>query len=247
MASDSAAAQWMGPGACHIGSLCGAGSQPRGGTSCTLKSSRVLTAVLLAQTAAFYGFSRTEKIPFHKPLEEFSLADSNWVVQQNVQLDKHALHILKADDILSRVYRNRETGRVATLFVAYFETQRTGKAPHSPKNCLPGSGWVPSQSGFVEIAIQGELKPISVNRYVVAGGQNQSVVLYWYQARNRIVASEYSAKIFTVTDAIRYNRSDTSLVRVIVGLEDSNTREATGTALSFVQSFLEPLRRYLPG
>ncbi len=211
------------------------------------KSFRVLTFVLLAQAALFYGSSRREKIPPHKPLEQFSLADSNWVVHQDVALDKETLDVLKADDILSRVYQNKSNGRLATLFVAYFETQRTGKAPHSPKNCLPGSGWVPSESGFIQIPIRGEARPIKVNRYVVTRGQNESVVLYWYQARNRIIASEYSAKIFTVADAIRYNRSDTSLVRVVMGVDDGNTREATGTAISFVESFFEPLRQYLPG
>ncbi|MGI8962626.1 MAG: exosortase C-terminal domain/associated protein EpsI [Bryobacteraceae bacterium] len=211
------------------------------------KSSRALTVVLLIQAAVFYGSSRREQTPPHKPLREFSLADNNWVVRQNVQLDKETLEVLKADDILSRVYQNKSTGRVATLFVAYFETQRTGKAPHSPKNCLPGSGWVPSQSGIIDITIPAEMKPIRVNRYVVARGQNESVVLYWYEARNRIVASEYSAKIFTVADAIRYNRTDTSLVRVVVGVEDGNTRGATDTAVSFVQSVFGSLREYLPG
>jgi EpsI family protein len=211
------------------------------------KSSRVLTVVLLTQAAVFYGSSRGERTPPHKPLQEFSLADGDWVVRQEVQLDRETLEVLKADDILSRVYQNKSSGRLATLFVAYFQTQRSGKAPHSPKNCLPGSGWVPSQSGTIDIAIAAETKPIRVNRYVVSRGQNESVVLYWYQARNRIVASEYSAKIFTVADAICYNRTDTSLVRVIVGVEDGNTRGATDTAVSFVQSFFEPLRRYLPG
>ena len=211
------------------------------------RSSHLLTFVLLAQAALFYGSSRREKTPPHKPLEQFSLADSNWVVHQEVALDKETLDILKADDILSRIYQNKSNGHLATLFVAYFETQRTGKAPHSPKNCLPGSGWVPSESGLIEIPIQGEAQSIKVNRYVVARGQNQSVVLYWYQARSRIIASEYSAKIFTVADAIRYNRSDTSLVRVVVGVDDGNTRDATGTAISFVQSFFGSLRQYLPG
>jgi EpsI family protein len=210
------------------------------------RSSRVLTVVLLAQAAIFYGSSRKENTPPHKPLQEFSLADSNWVVRQEVELDKGTLDVLKADDILSRVYQNKSTGRLATLFVAYFETQRTGKAPHSPKNCLPGSGWIPSQSEMIEIPISQEANTIRVNRYVVSRGQNESVVLYWYQARNRIIASEYSAKIFTVADAIRYNRTDTSLVRVVVGVNDGNTRGATETAVSFAQSFFGPLRLYLP-
>jgi EpsI family protein len=85
-----------------------------------------------------------------------------------------------------------------------------------------------------------------VNDYVISRGQNQSIVLYWYQSRDRVVASEYSAKIFTVTDAIRYNRSDTALVRVVVNVTDGNLQAAEDTAVSFVQSFFTPLREYLP-
>ena len=42
------------------------------------------------------------------------------------------------------------------------------------------------------------------------------MVLYWYQSHGRVVASEYWGRIYTVTDAIRYNRTDAALVRVIV-------------------------------
>jgi EpsI family protein len=211
------------------------------------KSARILTVVLFAQASLFYGFSRRENVPDHRPLERFNLpTSSNWKVLEEGKLDAETLEVLKADDILSRFYGNPVTGEQATLFVAFFETQRTGKAPHSPKNCLPGSGWVPSQSGVTEIAVPGEDKPIRVNQYIVSRGQNQSVVLYWYQSRTRVVASEYEAKIFTVTDAIRYNRSDTALVRVVVNVGDGNTQKAEKTAADFVQSFFEPLKTYLP-
>lgn len=210
------------------------------------RSARILTLVLLAQASIFYGFSRRESVPRHNPLADFRLpSSSSWDMLENLQLDAETLDVLKADDILSRVYVNRGSRSAATLFVAFFETQRTGKAPHSPKNCLPGSGWVPSQSGTRQISIPGSA-PISVNDYVISRGQNQSVVLYWYQSRNRVIASEYSAKIFTVADAIRFNRSDTALVRVVVNVSDGNTQAAEQTAVSFVQSFFGPLRDYLP-
>src|SRR5436305_12051349 len=131
------------------------------------KAVRILSVVLVAQAGVFYGFSRQEKVPLHKPLQDFTLNGSAWTTQQDMPLDKETLEVLQADDILSRVYKNNDTGAFATLFVAYFQTQRTGKTPHSPKNCLPGSGWVPSESGYVEIPIRGEAKPISVNHYVV--------------------------------------------------------------------------------
>ena len=210
------------------------------------RSARVLTVVLLAQASIFYGFSRGETVPTHRRLEQFHLNSSNWKVQQELPLDQDTLDVLKADDILSRLYVDERDGLAATLFVAFFETQRTGKAPHSPKNCLPGAGYVPSQSGVRDISIPGQSQPIRVNQYVVARGENQSIVFYWYQARSRVIASEYAAKIYTVADAIRYRRSDTSLVRVVVNVADGNVKKAEATAVSFVQSFFEPLKNYLP-
>lgn len=210
------------------------------------KSARILTVLLLVQAGTFYGFSRSENIPKHTPLSQFSLDGTDWVLRQDVPLDQETLDVLKADDILSRVYQNKVNGQVATLFIAYFSTQRTGKTPHSPKNCLPGSGWVQMQASMLRIPVPGEPKPISVNDYSVARGENQDVVLYWYQARNRVIASEYAAKIFTVTDSIRYNRSDTSLVRVVVPVNDGNTQLATQTAVSFVKAFFDPLLHFLP-
>ncbi len=210
------------------------------------RSSRVLTVVLLAQASIFYGFSRGETVPAHRRLEQFHLDSPDWKMEQELPLDQDTLDVLKADDILSRLYVDRKQGQAATLFVAFFETQRTGKAPHSPKNCLPGAGYVPSQSGVRDISIPGQSEPIRVNQYVVARGENQSIVFYWYQARSRVIASEYAAKIYTVADAIRYRRSDTSLVRVVVNVADGNVKKAEATAVSFVQSFFEPLKNYLP-
>ncbi len=210
------------------------------------RSARILTIILLAQASLFYGFSRRENVPVHKQLADFAFLNHEWMMVEDSKLDDETLKILNADDILSRIYVDKGTGRRATLFVAYFETQRTGKVPHSPKNCLPGSGWTPSQSGVAEISVPGEAQPIRVNQYVVSRGQNQSIVFYWYQARNRVIASEYSAKIYTVADAIRYNRSDTALVRVVVDVSDGNIKAATQTGTSFIQNFFEPLKNYLP-
>jgi EpsI family protein len=133
-----------------------------------------------------------------------------------------------------------------SLFVAYFSTQRTGKAPHSPKNCLPGSGWEPSREDYLTVEVPGMPQPIEVNRYIVAKGENQSVVLYWYQSQHRVIASEYEAKFWTVTDAIRYNRTDTALVRVVVPIVAGNEDAAQDLAVEFVRTFFQPLKNHLP-
>lgn len=210
------------------------------------KSGKILTVVLLAQAALFYGFSRGEHPPVNKPLGNFELPANPWVMRQNQELDKETLDVLKADDILSRIYQNSATSDYANLFVAYFRTQRTGKTPHSPKNCLPGTGWTPSDASTIAIDVPGSTTPIEVNRYIVSRGQNQSVVLYWYQSNKRVTASEYAAKIYTVADAIRFNRTDTALVRVVVAVPNGDTARATETAKGFVQKFYQPLKTYLP-
>ncbi len=209
-------------------------------------STKILTLALLAQAGAFYAFSRSEVAPKPRPLQQFALQAADWDTWQDVQLDQETLNVLKADDILSRVYRERGTGEAVDLFVAYFQTQRNGKAPHSPKNCLPGSGWTASESGAIDVPIIGETHPIRINRYIVARGSNQSVVLYWYQSKDRVVASEFSAKIYTMLDAVRFNRTDTALVRVVTSVANGDTMTAEHSAVKFVKAVFEPLKSYLP-
>jgi len=210
------------------------------------KSFVILSAVLLAQAGMFYGFSRSEKIPARLPLSEFTLAGTSWKDVQEMDISQDEKDVLKADDLLSRAYQDQKTGHIATLFVAFFDTQKTGKSPHSPKNCLPGSGWASSSSEIIEIPVPGLGQPIQANRYIVARGENQSVVLYWYQSHNRTVASEYWAKYYTIADSIRYNRSDTALVRVVVGVNGGDTEKAIKTATDFAVAFFPQLKQHLP-
>ena len=129
--------------------------------------------------------------------------------------------------------------------IAFFRTQRYGQSPHSPKNCLPGSGWQPVEDTKVPVDVPGRNAPIIVNKYVIAKGNEQSVVMYWYQSHNRVIAGEFAAKFWLIADAIRYSRSDTALVRVIVPV--SSNREAAETAaVSFVRAVYPDVVRQFP-
>ena len=167
----------------------------------------------------------------------------SWRLLQEGVVDADTQAILKADDLLNRYYGTGSAG--ANLFVAAFRSQRNGKAPHSPKNCLPGNGWTPLNSDEIAIDV-GRDAPIQVNRYVVAHGDERSLVLYWYQSRDRAIASEYTAKFWVVVDAMRLNRTDTALVRVVVPIVDRDEAAATRAATDFVRSFYGTLREYLP-
>jgi EpsI family protein len=206
----------------------------------------ILSCILLTQAAVFYGFSRSEQAPTYRPLDEFPTTIGSWHMIQQGVMEPEVKDVLRADDYITRFYADGNTKRFANLFVAFFKTQRGGQAPHSPKNCLPGSGWVWTVSDTLPIDIQGRNQPIRVNRYVVQKGDIKSVVLYWYQSRDRVVASEYTAKVYVVADAIRYNRTDTSLVRVVVPFSGDDIQGATKTGVDFVQAFFNPLKTFLP-
>jgi EpsI family protein len=207
---------------------------------------QVLTLVLLAQAVLFYTASHGEKIPLAKPLAQFPARIGSWNLVQTGVIEQEVRDVLKADDLMTRWYVNPSRGG-ANLFVAFFKTQRTGQSPHSPKNCLPGSGWSPTSTGMIDVPIPSLDKTIRINRYIVSKGEDKSVVLYWYQSQNRVIADEFAAKFYLVTDSIRHHRSDTALVRIVVPVTRAGDQQATDVGVAFVQAAYPALRAYLPG
>jgi len=210
------------------------------------RAAQAATALIVLQGALIYSAVRPESIPSAKPLSQLPASLGSWKLVQEGVVDADTQAVLKADDLLNRYYSQGATdGTGADLFVAAFRSQRNGKAPHSPKNCLPGSGWSPLNSSIESIDV-GIGPPIQVNRYVVAHGDERSLVLYWYQSRERAIASEYTAKFWVVVDAMRLNRTDTALVRVVVPIANRDEVAAYKSATDFVRSLYSTLRQYLP-
>ena len=180
----------------------------------------ILSFFLILQGSLFYGFSRGETPPSYRSLDGFPKEIGGWRMIQQGVIEQDVKDVLRADDYITREYA-ASPEKVANLFVAFFKSQRAGQTPHSPKNCLPGSGWVWTIADTVPLTVPGRSAPIEINRYLVSKGESRSMVLYWYQSRDRVVASEYRAAAFTAWDALRYNRTDTELVRVVTrGTED---------------------------
>ena len=58
-----------------------------------------------------------------------------------------------------------DSGVRLSIYVGYYEAQSQGKTIHSPKNCLPGAGWEPVESGNLEL--DAGVYRFPVNRYVL--------------------------------------------------------------------------------
>ena len=164
-----------------------------------------------------------------KPLKDFPQQVGNWnQVGADGQLDAPTLKVLRASDYLLRNYR-RTDGRVATLYVGYYASQRDGSTYHSPLNCLPGSGWTLSQPGRITLTTPAGSSFVA-NQYFIQSGSDRFAMIYWYQGRGRAVASEYWGKVYTVLDSVRLRRSDGALVRVTVPVVDSDSLAVAAAA-----------------
>jgi EpsI family protein len=207
----------------------------------------VLAAALIALTAILlHARGRTEIIPPHLPLSSFPAQLASWDSTQIVQ-DKKTLEVLGPGDFLERVYQDPDRKLpYVDIFLAYFPSQRTGETPHSPQHCLPGAGWNPDENVRVTLSLPGH-GPFPANRYVISKGSERRLVLYWFWAHDRGVASEYWAKFYLVKDAIRMNRSDGSLVRFVTPLFPGETPDAAQQRIfPFTSAVVPLLDDYIP-
>jgi len=211
------------------------------------RAARLLTLLLVVQGGAYYAVAlRQETASPATPLSDFTRQSKEWMTVKEYEIDKETQTVLRADDTLNRSYINLVSRKQASLFIAFFKTQRYGQAPHSPKNCLPGSGWEPKEAGTIQIDVPDWQTPITINKYIVARGDQQTVVFYWYHSHSRVIASEYFAKMWLVLDAIHYRRSDTSLVRVLIPVGDDHADAAVQTGVDFIRALFPDLVHWFP-
>jgi EpsI family protein len=189
--------------------------------------------------------SKTERVPPRDALAGFPFLVSAWRGQSAPDFGAEILAVLGVDEYINRVYTTAG-GTAVGLYIGYYESQRQGDTIHSPMNCLPGSGWEPVSRTYIDIPVQGGLEPtITVNRYLIRKGLDEQVVLYWYQSHGRAIANEYRSKLFMVYDAVRLNRTDAALVRVI-SPKIGNEQVSESRAIEFVRAIYPLLGNYIP-
>jgi EpsI family protein len=202
----------------------------------------ITVAVLLAAFVLLQTMSHGEAIVARQPLHELPYVLGSWTAQDQPLQDR-VLQVAGVSDYTNRIYV--QPGKTPVqLYVGYYASQRTGDTIHSPKNCLPGSGWDPIQSGYAAILVPGGHN-IVVNQYVIQRDQDKQLVFYWYQGRGRVIASEYAGKFWMVVDAIRRNRTDGALVRLVTPMNDGED-VARARLVSLTEALYPSLREFVP-
>jgi EpsI family protein len=211
----------------------------------------VLSVCLLIGAAYLAGASKTERVPAREALAGFPFQLAQWTGRSQPPMADRVLEVLGVDDYIDRSYR-AGPAEYAGLYVGYYASQRQGDTMHSPLNCIPGAGWEPVSKGYLTLPVttgDGATRMITINRYVIQKGLDRQVVLYWYQSHGRVIANEYRSKVFMVFDAVRLNRTDAAMVRVIAPSTGGDAQAeiaADALATGFVKTIFPVLDKYLP-
>jgi EpsI family protein len=227
-----------------------------------MKFARFSTVVLLFIVTAFVLNARgdSDRVPQSEPLSLMPQTIGTWA-SHDLPMEDEVLAILGKGDFLNRIYVD-STPALQTvsdsahpvptptapigLFIGYFATQRTGQSIHSPQHCLPGAGWTFESSRYTDLTADNG-KQYKVGEYLISDGNTKQFVLYWYQAHGRSIPNEYVAKAYMIADAIRLNRTDGAIVRVITQvLPSESVDSARERVVRFTAQMSPSLPRFIP-
>jgi EpsI family protein len=186
-----------------------------------------ITTLMLAGTVVVTGLAAHRvPQPLTLHLDRISSQIGGWTALRDHTLDEPSLHVLAATEYLSRTYQ--KDNAQLDLFIAFYARQRAGESMHSPKHCLPGAGWEIWKHDSTSVTIDG--KNVQINKYSIQNQGARRLMYYWYQSKDRIVASEYLGKILLAKDTLFTGHTAGSIVRVMMPEISGNTEEAAAFA-----------------
>lgn len=204
--------------------------------------------VLLAVTwQILQSTSEVTAVPIKKPLSLFPKNIGSFHLSNSFQSSAEVLKMLGVDDYIQYNYIDGSNSRI-NLYAGFYEAVGVSGSYHSPKNCLPGGGWGIDNVKKVVLntGVEGQ-DQATVSQMLIRNGSDFQVVLYWYQNRGRIIASEYWEKIYLVLDALFMGRRDGTFVRIMTVADDGDIATAEDRVKYFAEQALPFLEDHLPG
>lgn len=173
---------------------------------------RILIVAVLVGLGGAYARELSSRRVRVTTMPNFDLVPSNpdgWY-SQDFPLPESVAAVLAADQTLQRGYRNA-AGNEVWLFLAYFAEQQVNSQIHSPRHCVPGSGW--NVASLESRTVQLEQGPLSVACMSLERRGAQQEMVYWFRTRGGTVTGEYALKWDLVRNALARRPTDALFVR----------------------------------
>ncbi len=141
-------------------------------------------------------------------LGDFPLEFDGWVgVQESIP--GYVINQLNPSGIFGANYSNSD-GTKINLFVDYFSGNDPG-GPHSPRNCMPGAGWVIVSESERMINLGG--RTIPTVRFIMQLGESKRVMDFWYVTKYGATANDYTFKFYLMLSALSLQPTDVAFIR----------------------------------
>lgn len=206
--------------------------------------------VVLLVGAAVAGLvpERRDALPARRQLVDFPMVlDGRAGTREPI--DAIYLETLQLDDYLLADFAPAGAGDApVNLYVAWYDSQRSGRVTHSPAACLPAGGWrieQLTQADLPGVRIDGYA--VRVNRAIIRHGDARQLVYYFFKQRRHVLTNEYAVNGFLFWDALTRNRTDGALIRFITPLVPGEPVAAADARLAaFAKAAAAELGPYVP-
>ncbi len=207
-----------------------------------MRRSAYIVLITLLGLAIFIACQPRELIaPEARKLENFPSNLGSWRMSGNSIFDAPTLKVLRPSDYLMRSYVNAE-GVNLGLYIGYHSGGPESGPIHSPRNCLPGSGWGLISTKEMQLPVEQEI--INLNRTVYAKDGQELIFYYWYQMRDKSISSDLSMKLAELTGVLLDHRKDVSFIRI--SLPNALNERADGVLLDFLRYAMPVIHEFLP-
>jgi len=141
-------------------------------------------------------------------LDSFPLEFDGWVGVQET-IPTYVINQLNPSGIFAANYANSDGARI-NLLIDYFSGNDPG-GPHSPRNCMPGSGWVfVSES---ERLINLGDHTITTVRFIMQLGESKRIMDFWYVTKYGETANDYTFKFYKMLSSLTLQPTDVAFIR----------------------------------
>jgi EpsI family protein len=209
----------------------------------SIKPWRFYLLFILLGLAGLYVYTRTEaSVPVNKPLDQFPQTAGEWTMTGQARFDERVLAVLLPTDYLSRSYESSRGERLS-LYIGYHNGGPGSGPIHSPKQCLPGSGWNRIDANVRQLEVNGQ--QVSYVSSLYQKDTEQQLFLYWFQVRDQFLTNEYALKFAMAKNSLLSNRRDSSFIRLSVMVTDGEEK-ARLIGEDFIKVFLPAIEESLP-
>ncbi len=206
------------------------------------KTSFLIVYLLLILAGLYMNLHSDIKVPLNRSLKEFPMEYKGWHMISESLFSDDVLDVLRPTDYMLRKYVGTD-GVPVSLYIGYHGGGKDSGGIHSPKNCLPGSGWYLVSEE--RITVRSGLKAIDLEKAVYQKGAYKELFLYWYDVKGQSITNEFALKFAEIKNSMIYRRRDSAFIRISVDIE-SDEDISFLVCEKFIKDFYPVIEEFLP-